>query len=78
MVPVPAMIAVLTMENYGHNLGSFPPRYCGPAKTDLIFYPVVFLTDVFLIIGIPMLIIVTWSLHKVWSVLTMEARWMHM
>ena len=65
MVPIPAMVATLTMEEHGHSLGTFPPIFCGPSNSDVVYYPVVFLTDVFIVIGIPLLIIVAWSLHKV-------------
>ena len=65
MVPLPAMVAALTMEEYGHTLSNFPPFYCGPANSDLFFYSVVLLNDIYITIGIPMLIIAAWSLHKV-------------
>ena len=68
MIPLPAVVAALTMEQHGHTLGGFPPFTCAPAKSDLIFYPLVFLTNVFIVTGIPMLIIVVWSLHKVWFI----------
>ena len=62
---MPGVIATLTMENYGHTIANIPPVFCGPANSDLVFYSVILLNNIILVIGIPMLIIVTWKLHKV-------------
>ena len=59
------MIAALTMENYGYSLVGNPPRNCGPFNSDVVFYSMVLITNIISVIGIPMLIIVAWSLHKV-------------
>ena len=66
LIPLPGVIATLTMENYGHAIANIPPHFCGPANSDLVFYSLILLNNVILVIGIPMLIIIAWSLHKVW------------
>ena len=68
MVPLSATIATLTMKEYGYTISRFPPINCLPANSDLFFYPVVLVNNLFLLAGIPILIIIVWSLHKVWSV----------
>ena len=65
LIPLPGVIATLTMENYGHAIANIPPLFCGPANTDLVFYSLVFYSNIIVVIGIPMLIIVAWYLHKV-------------
>ena len=65
MVPLPVTVATLTMENYGYGIVGFPPITCFPINTDLNFYATVIIIDIILVIGIPLLIILAWSLHKV-------------
>ena len=65
LIPLPGVIATLTMENYGHAILNSPPLFCGPASNDVAFYSVVLLINIFMVVGLPMLIIVIWSLHKV-------------
>ena len=68
MVPLPVTVATLTMENYGYVIVGSPPIACAPVNTDLHFYTMVIITNIIVVIGIPLLIIVAWSLHKVLSV----------
>ena len=65
MVPLPVTVATLTMENYGYGIVGFPPILCFPINTDLRFYSLIVIVNIILVIGIPLLIIVAWSLHKV-------------
>ena len=66
MVPLPATITTLTVKKYGYRIGTVPPFTCVPANAYLYFYSMVIVPNVPLVVGIPMLIIVAWSLHKVW------------
>ena len=65
LIPLPGVIATLTMEDYGYFIVSIPPLFCGPLNGDLVFYSMILLINIILVMGIPMLIIVTWLLHKV-------------
>ena len=66
LIPLPVVITTLAAENQGYTFNSFPPFFCTPTNGDMIFYSQAFLDNVTFIIGIPMLIIVAWTLHKVW------------
>ena len=65
LMPLPGVIASLTMENYGQAIANIPPVFCGPANIQLVFYSLVLFNNIIVVIGIPMLIIVAWYLHKV-------------
>ena len=68
MVPLPATITTLTLKKYGYRIGTPPPFTCVPANAYLYFYSMIIVPNVPLVVGIPMLIIVAWSLRKVWFI----------
>ena len=69
MVPLPATITTVSVKKYGYTIASpLPPFTCLPANDCLFFYSMVIVPNILLVVGIPMLIIVAWSLHKVWFI----------
>ena len=65
LIPLPAVIVTLIKDNYGYVNAGLPPLFCVPSSGDLSFYSQTFVLNIILVIGIPMLIIVAWTLHKV-------------
>ena len=67
LIPLLSVIVPLTGEGPGYTFFIFPPIHCRSNDSDLAFYSVVLILDVMLILGVPQLIVVVWTLHKVWS-----------
>ena len=76
LFPLPQVIATLTQDDHGYILTNFPPSFCSPRNSDLLFYSYILVSSLCIMVGIPLLIIVGWTLHKVWlqfiSVLFLE------
>ena len=65
LIPVPGVIVALTGDSQQYAVANFPPLFCGPSDEDLIFYSIMFILNLMLMAGIPILIILFWILHKV-------------
>ena len=65
LIPLPSVIVSLTVEGQGYVAIHFPPIFCAPNNSDLIFYSLIIILNIMLILGIPQLIVVAWILHKV-------------
>ena len=68
VLPTLAVIVTFTAENpstRGFGLTSFPPILCTSLQRDPTFYSLVLPIKILHAIGIPLLIIVFWIIHKV-------------
>ena len=65
LIPLPPVIVALTEEKYGFTIVTFPPIFCSYANQDFIKYFNILIFNTIAVIGIPLLIIVAWKLHKV-------------
>ena len=64
VIPLPAVIISLSVEDYKYNIHRFPPSHCisnGP----IWFYSTVVIVDVLVGIEIYLLFVVFWIIHKV-------------
>ena len=59
------MIVALIGDNQLYVTGNFPPLFCGPSDEHLIFYSIMFILNICLMVGIPVLIVLFWIVHKV-------------
>ena len=62
-MPLPPVIVSLIVETYKYNLSRFPPTLC-KSSSDMWFYTAVII-DVILAIGVCLLIVVFWTIHRV-------------
>ena len=65
LVPLPGVIVALTGDSQLYAIGNFPPLFCVPSNEVLVFYSFMFIFNLSLMVGIPILIVLFWILHKV-------------
>lgn len=51
----------------GYGLVRFPPILCSPTNSDIVYYGTVFPINIVMMVGISLLIVVFWTIHKVSS-----------
>ena len=64
-LPVIVTFAAATRDSRGFGLIRFPPILCSGLESDATFYSFVLPINILLAIGIPLLIIIFWIIHKV-------------
>ena len=63
LIPVPSVIAAFLTD--GYTLDRFPPLLCGVKDLDVQYYSLWFLINVLWGVGISLLIIMFWKVHRV-------------
>ena len=63
LIPVPAVVVAMATDGYITNL--FPTVLCGPRNSDLWYFSAMFVINLLLIVGVSLLIITFWKVHKV-------------
>ena len=63
LIPIPSVIAAFLTNGYG--LGRFPPLVCSAKGLDLQYYSLWLIINVLWEVGITMLIIMFWKVHRV-------------
>ena len=64
-LPVVVTFAAAARDSRGFGLIRFPPILCSGLQSDATFYSFVLPINILLAIGIPLLIIIFWIIHKV-------------
>ena len=64
-LPVIVTFAIAARDSRGFGLIRLPPILCSGLQRDATFYSLVLPINIFLAIGIPLLIIIFWTIHKV-------------
>ena len=64
-LPVPAIVVILTSKEYEFVSLTYPPTLCLSKDVDVVYYSIIFIMNIILFIGIPMLLYSLWILHKV-------------
>lgn len=64
VVPLPAVLVVVVSEEHAYRIGFFPPVLCTPDDT-IWFYSMTLVLDIICIVGVTLLIVVLWKIHKV-------------
>ena len=67
---LPVIVTFTTGDPSGFGMTRFPPILCTGLQTDSTFYSLVLPINILMIIGIPLLIIIFWTIHKVMAVYT--------
>ena len=67
LIPLPGVIATTLTD--GYTITRFPPILCGTRNSDAGYYSVFLIMNILLAVGISMLIIMFWIVHKVCIVL---------
>ena len=62
---LPVIVTFTTGDPSGFGLIRFPPILCAGLQRDSTFYSLVLPIDILSAIGIPLLIILFWTIHKV-------------
>ena len=68
VIPVPAVIVSLSVEEYNYKLNRFPPFLC-TSNAAMWFYSIIFIIDVLVGIGVYLLFVVFWIIHRVNTIL---------
>lgn len=63
LLPLPAVISTLAKD--GYRINRFPPILCSPRNSDLFYYPTMLVMNILLAVGVALLIITFWKVHKV-------------
>ena len=63
-MPLPAVIASLSVEKHYYKVLHFPPSVC-ISSTAMSFYSIIVIFDVLVAIGVYLLIVVFWIIKKV-------------
>ena len=63
---MPAVIVTLTTNHQNYAMDSFPPTSCVATNKSFHFFSVTLILNLAFVVGISMLIIIAWTLHKVW------------
>ena len=64
VIPVPAVIISLSVQEYNYKLNRFPPFVCS-SNASMGFYSIIFIIDVLVGIGVYLLFVVFWIIHRV-------------
>ena len=64
-LPVIVTFAIAARDSRGFGLIRFPPILCSGLQRDATFYSLVLPINILLAVGIPLLIIIFWTIHKV-------------
>ena len=67
---LPVIVTFTTGDPSGFGMTRFPPILCTGLQKDSTFYSLVLPINILMIIGIPLLIIIFWTIHKVMAVYT--------
>ena len=68
VIPLPAVIVSLSVEDYNYKTYRFPPFICG-SDAAMWFYSVIVVINVLSGIGIYLLFVVFWIIHRVNTIL---------
>ena len=68
VIPLPAVIVSLSVEDYNYKTYRFPPFICG-SNAAMWFYSVIVVINVLSGIGIYLLFVVFWIIHRVNTIL---------
>ena len=63
VIPAPAVIVSLSAEKYNYKLNRFPPFLC-TSNAAMWFYSIIFIFDVLVGIGVYLLFVVFWIIHR--------------
>ena len=62
---LPVIVTLTTGDPSGFGMTRFPPILCTGLKNDSTFYSLVLPINILMMVGIPLLIIIFWTIHKV-------------
>ena len=65
LFPVPVIVIILTKKEYDFIFFALPPTLCYSKNVDVVYYSIIFVINVIIFIGLPMLLYLLWTLHKV-------------
>ena len=66
-LPVPAIVVILLVDEYEFIYVAFPPTLCHSKDVNVIYYSVILIINIVFFIGVPMLLYLLWTLHKVYE-----------
>ena len=62
---LPVIVTLTTGDPSGFGMTRFPPILCTGLQNDSTFYSLVLPINILMMVGIPLLIIIFWTIHKV-------------
>ena len=65
LVPLPAVITALAVDNNRYSIGLFFVPLCSSKNRDLTTYSIILVVTILLVISIILLITIIWKVHKV-------------
>ena len=72
---LPVIVTFTTGDPSSFGMTRFPPILCTGLQKDSTFYSLVLPINILMIIGIPLLIIIFWTIHKVMAMYTHNGGW---
>lgn len=68
LAPLPAIICAIAKQDFWYIIAHYPPILCAPRSKKFFFYSTMLPIDILIAVGLSLLILIVWLLHKVWII----------